>query len=283
MKKAFQLPALFLAIVCCMSIGPNVQAGIDWTDIKEVKLDARPLDTVLSDDEKQVFILAPGEIIVYSNIENKVTGKIKVAESFDRIAISPKNNILVLTDSTTNILKFIKYEFVHAIDVTGLPFKGPENAPVTIAVFDDYQCPYCARLIPLLYQVIEKYPDRVKLVIKQFPLSFHPFANKAAKAALAADRQGKFWEFNDMLFKSQNDLNDEKIMEIAKGLKLDIEKLKKDMESEAVNNLIARDMTNAQSIGVHGTPSVYINGKLLKSRNIKGFQNMIENELKNKK
>jgi predicted DsbA family dithiol-disulfide isomerase len=283
MKKAFQIPALFLAIVCCMSIGPNVQAGIDWKEIKEVKLDARPLDTVVSDDEKQVFILTPEEIVVYSNTENKVTGKIKVGKNFDHLAISPKNNMLILSNGNSNTIKFIKYEFIHEIDTTGLPFKGAENAPVVVAVFDDYQCPYCARLVPILYEVTKKYPDKVKLVIKHFPLSFHTFANKAAKAALAADRQGKFWELNDMLFKNQSELSDEKIIEIAKGLNLDIEKFKKDMESESVNSLIARDMANAQSIGVRGTPAVYINGRLLKQRSLKGFENAIEDELKNKK
>ncbi len=128
--------------------------------------------------------------------------------------------------------------------------------------------------------MLEKYPDEVKLVIKHFPLKNHKFALKAAKAALAANMQGEFWMFHEELFENHKGLNDKKIQDIAKDLDLDMEKFAKDMNSVAVARMIKNDLLNGRKIGVRGTPSVFINGKILKKRNLAGFSEMIEAELK---
>jgi protein-disulfide isomerase len=137
--------------------------------------------------------------------------------------------------------------------------------------------------MPLLQQVLDNNPKDVKLVLKNFPLSMHKFARKAATAALAANRQGKFWEFSDKLFESQRALSDEKIQEIARGLNLDIDKFNKDMQDPAVQESINKDVAEGQRAGVAGTPTIFVNGKLLKSRSVQGFQAMIEAELKKEK
>jgi len=97
--------------------------------------------------------------------------------------------------------------------------------------------------------VLDKYPKNVKLVVKNFPLASHKFAQKAATAALAANVQGKFWEFHSQLFKNYNVINDAKIQDIAKELSLDMEKFNKDMQSPAIKSLIGRDMDNGRQIG----------------------------------
>lgn len=124
------------------------------------------------------------------------------------------------------------------------------------------------------------YPDEVKLVIKYFPLSQHKYSRKAAKAALAANAQGKFWEFHGKLFENYEDINDAKIQGIARELNLDMEMFTGDMESPAIQSLIARDLYNGRQVGVDGTPTVFINGKMLRNLSVKGFYQMIEAELR---
>jgi protein-disulfide isomerase len=128
--------------------------------------------------------------------------------------------------------------------------------------------------------VLDKYPNNVKLVVKNFPLASHKYSHKAAAAALAANLQGKFWEFHSQLFKNYNAINDAKIQDIAKELGLDMKKFAKDMNSPAISELIARDMDNGRQIGVRGTPTIFINGKALQNRSLPGIYQVIEAELK---
>lgn len=130
--------------------------------------------------------------------------------------------------------------------------------------------------------MLDKYPDNVKLVVKHFPLSSHKYAHKAATAALAANAQGKFWEFHSKLLKNYKVINDAKIQDIAKELGLDMERFAKDMQSPDVKNLIARDVINGKQIGVRGIPAIFINGKLLTNKSLSGILQMIEAELKKK-
>ena len=130
--------------------------------------------------------------------------------------------------------------------------------------------------MPVLEQVLEKNPNQVKLVFKNFPIRNHKFAMPAAIAALAADKQGKFWEFHDLLFKDYNRLNEQKVKEIAQKLKLDIKKFEKDRKDPRIRAMINRDMAEGNRAGVRGTPTVFINGRLLRNRNPAGFQELIE-------
>jgi protein-disulfide isomerase len=134
--------------------------------------------------------------------------------------------------------------------------------------------------VPLLEQVLEKYPEGVKVVFKNFPLRNHKFAGKAAIAALAADKQGKFWEFHDLLFENYNRLSDEKIKEIAEKLGLDMEKFEKEQKDPQILKKINRDMSEGQRAGVRGTPTVFANGRLLRNRSLEGFQILIDKALK---
>jgi protein-disulfide isomerase len=244
---------------------------------------AAPLDVSSSADGKRLFILTPGEILVYSVQEDAITARIPVDREFDRIASLPAPDRLTISSSAKNTLQLILLETVHKIDVTGLPFKGLEDAPVTVAVFSDYQCPYCAGLEPLLQQVLEKYPKDVKLVLKHFPLQMHGFARKASTAALASARQGKFWEMHEKLFVNQKQLNDAKVEAIGQELGLDMLKFNTDLKDPAIVSLIDRDMQNGSQAEVRGTPTVFINGKPLNQRSLPGFVEAIEAELKKKK
>ena len=134
--------------------------------------------------------------------------------------------------------------------------------------------------MPELEQVLERYPNQVKLVFKNFPLRNHKFSMQAAIAALAAEKQGKFWEFHDLLFKEVNHLNEQKIEEIAQQLKLNMEEFNKDRKDPQITAMINRDITEGNQAGVRGTPTVFVNGRLLRNRSMAGFQELIEKALK---
>jgi protein-disulfide isomerase len=132
--------------------------------------------------------------------------------------------------------------------------------------------------VPLLEQVLEKNPQTVKLVFKNMPLKFHKFADPAARAALAANEQGKFWEFHDKLFAAKK-IDTEVIKQIAKELGLDMARFETDMNSPRIRSKLQQDLIDAQKAGVTGTPTVFINGRVPKQRNLKGFQEIIDDEL----
>ncbi len=127
--------------------------------------------------------------------------------------------------------------------------------------------------------MLEKNPETVKLVFKNMPLKFHKSADPAARAALAAKEQGKFWEFHDKLFTADN-LNMDIIKKIAVELKLDMARFEKDMNSPRIRARLEKDLLDAQKAGVTGTPTVFINGRTPKRRSLTGFQLIINDELK---
>jgi protein-disulfide isomerase len=119
----------------------------------------------------------------------------------------------------------------------------------------------------------------VKLAIKNFPLPNHKFARQAAVAALAANRQGKFWQFHDELYKNYASLNEEKIQEIAQQVGLDTAKLNQDMQAPEIGAIVESDLREGREFGVRGIPTVFVNGRLLRDRSFAGFQAAIEKEL----
>jgi hypothetical protein len=131
--------AAFIAALCWGGLSPVIGADVDWTEKTDLNLEASPLDVAASSDGKWLFVLTPGQLLVYSVPENKLLKQIPVDGVFDRLTHSPKDSTLVLSSSSGKSLKFIELQLVHEFDVSGLPFKGPENAPVTVAVFGDYQ------------------------------------------------------------------------------------------------------------------------------------------------
>lgn len=173
-----------------------------------------------------------------------------------------------------------KYE----LPVAGSPIRGPENAPVTIVEFSDYQCPFCARVEPLIEQVLEANEGKVRLVYKHFPLeSIHPFAMGAAKAAVAAQKQGKFWEMHEKLFANQRQLQPDKLKEFAREIGLDLAQFERDMNSPETERKVRDDMRLARRVGVRGTPTIFVGGRLVTNRSLDGFNQLIERALSEQK
>jgi protein-disulfide isomerase len=170
------------------------------------------------------------------------------------------------------------------VEAGSSPSRGPADAPVTIIEFTDFQCPFCARSQKPLAEVEEKYGDRVRVVFKNYPLGMHKMAKPAAAAAVAAGLQGKFWPYQALLFERQKDLSKEGFFEgLAGELGLDAARLRKDLESPAVEQQIQADMAQAQRLGVHSTPTFYVNGYKLKgARPFEAFSRIIDAELQDR-
>ena len=150
--------------------------------------------------------------------------------------------------------------------VDGYPIYGAESAPVTLVEFSDFQCPYCAKFGPVLKQVVDQMPGKVRLVFKQFPLNFHKQARPAARAALAAHRQGKFWKMHDIIFERFRELNDGIYDQFATTIGLDVAKFKADMADPAIEQMVNADVQEGRANGVRGTPTFFINGRRYQER-----------------
>ena len=166
------------------------------------------------------------------------------------------------------------------IDIGGSPVLGQKNAPVTIAIWSDFQCPYCSRVEPTFKQIRDEYGSKVKFVWKNQPLSFHPNAMPAAEAAHAAGEQGKFWEMHDKLFERQAQLGPQIYEQIAQELGLDLGKFKSAIESHKFAAQIQADMAAGNAVGAQGTPTMFINGrKLVGAQPFPAFKSIIDAEL----
>ena len=173
---------------------------------------------------------------------------------------------------------------VFKVPVGDSPVLGNKNALVTIAVFSDFQCPYCKRVEPTLKQVRDTYGDKVRIVWKHEPLPFHPRANPAAQLAEEARAQkgeDAFWKAHDKLFEIQPKLDDADLEAAAKDLGLNVDKVKDAIKSKKYEKRIAADMDLADDLQASGTPHFFINGRrLVGAQPFEKFQKMIDEEVK---
>jgi predicted DsbA family dithiol-disulfide isomerase len=271
-----------LGALIILAIAVSSFASIEWVERLTFEAEGKPIDIVVSYNGRWIYLLTDqGDILIYS-ADGKMHDKIHVGKSINSISVGPWEEMLFLSDGEEKKVKIISLDFVREIDISGSPFKGPEHAPVVITVFSEFQCPACAALVPTLEQVLEKYPKQVKLVFKNYPIiRGHRFAREAAVAALAAGRQGKFWELHDLLFEHFNQLDREKIKELAQEAGLDMEQFEKDFKDRKFLEAISQDISEGVKLGARGTPTVFVNGRLLKSRSLSGFQAVIDRELEN--
>jgi len=173
------------------------------------------------------------------------------------------------------------------IDLKGQPFRGPADAKVTIVEYSDFQCPFCARAYATVEdQVLKEYGDKVKFYFKHFPLGFHPWAEPASIAVECAARQNAdaYWKLYDWYFKNQSQVNPQNVKEkawsVLEPLGLDKAKFDACFDNKETQAEVKAEMAEGQSIGVSGTPSFVINGRLLVgAQPFEQFKAVIDDEL----
>jgi len=156
---------------------------------------------------------------------------------------------------------------------------GNASASAYLVEFSDFECPACAAYEPAIQQIRKQYKDRLLFVYRHYPLPQHQFAEKAALAAQAAGKQGKFWERHGELFANHDKLSDETLKNIVQKLMLNEEEFTKAMNDQAVKDSVAKDKSAGNALGVNATPTFFLNGKKLKVNSPKTLIQEIEKAL----
>ena len=166
------------------------------------------------------------------------------------------------------------------VDISEAPSRGPKNAPVTIIDFSDYECGFSKRARPTLEQIATAYGNKVRFVFKDYPLSFHRNAIRAAEAAHCAGDQGKYFEYHDALFANQTSLSKEDLKGYARKLNLDMKRFNKCLTAREHATRVQKSMAEGSATGISGTPAFFINGIMLSgAQPFASFKEVIDAEL----
>lgn len=270
---------LCLSIFLSLCYVATALAGVaDLRELSRFQFEKTPVQIAPSSDGRRLYVMTDDHQLQIYTLAGDLQGQVVLDPQVDQfVPLGPQH--LLLQKTALKQASIALVEISQNIDISSAPVRGDETAPVTIAVFDDFECPYCAQTVPLLKQALDIYPGKVKLVFKNFPLSSHRNAQNAALTALAAQNQGKFWEMHDLLYANYNKLNAQKIDELAVEAGLDLDKLKKDRKNPQLSARIKQDMEEGTAAGVRGTPTIFINGRLLPERSLNGFRQLIDDEL----
>ncbi len=174
--------------------------------------------------------------------------------------------------------QFTRYD----IPADGFPGIGPEDAPIVIVEFSDFQCPFCKRFQDeTAEQLLAAYPGKIRFVYRHLPLtSIHPEAFPSAEASMCANEQNAFWEYHDKIFENQDKLGRELYMQIASDLKLDTAAFEGCLSAGKYKDLIQQDSDFALNLGVQSTPTFFINGlALVGAQPLSAFTQIIDKEL----
>ena len=269
---------LFLLMVPSLK-SSGAQLKVDWEVLATLKLEKKPLDMVLSFDGQVAYILTKGAVIIYSVPENRVSERIPVDEDIRSLRVSPRGDLIYLTNAKSKELSVIRLGFSVEIERGNSISLGPEDAPVTLVAFMDFQCPFCSKFFSILRNVLDQFPDKVNLVFKHFPAKDHIYAEKAALASLAAYKQGKFLEIAAHFYENYNKFKDNTIEQAGEHVGLDMALFKKEMKSESVKRILAEDIVMAGRVMIPGVPAVFINGKKVINRFLPNFAEMVSAEL----
>ena len=253
------------------------RAATDLETLHSLRLPAEPLDLAVSADGRWIYVLTDEARLHIYAPDGELRGALAVPKGVRRIVGAPAEDTVLMANPAAKTVEMVRVNLEYTFSSEGSPTLGPADAPVTLTLFTDFECSYCARLAPILEEVHQAYPEKVRIVFKNYPLQrIHRNAVPAAMAALAAHEQGQFWPFHDRLFENYDQLSPGKIDEIREELGLDADRFRARMNDPALQQLIRRDMEEGNAAGLRGTPTVYINGKTYHGpRSLEGFKEAI--------
>jgi protein-disulfide isomerase len=253
----------------------------------------------LNDVERELYeqLRADLEASIFSALiaeeaaaRNMDTGALIAAEITDKLkSFTEEERALVEADVMRRL--FTKYDvkftmpepapLVQNISVDDDPHSGNVAAPVTVVMFTDFQCPACARTHPILSTAIAGYGDRVRLVVRDFPLeNLHKESFQAALAANAAAKQGKFFEFASILYRRQDALDKSSLLKYAAELGLNVKQFELDFSDAKTAAEVRKDQADGRGYGISGTPTIYVNGVKVHRLSLLGIRSAIDRALK---
>ena len=172
---------------------------------------------------------------------------------------------------------------VKDVTVGAAPVKGPKGAPVTIVEYSDFQCPFCSNAVEVVKQLEGSYKDKFRIAYKHQPLQqLHPNAQLAAEASMAAQEQGKFWEYHDKLFANQRALDRPSLEKYAQDLGLDVGKFKAALDSGKFKTAVANDSAEGVRLGADATPTFFVNGRMVQGADFNQIKAIMDDELAKK-
>ncbi|MFT3922567.1 MAG: thioredoxin domain-containing protein [Myxococcales bacterium] len=266
------LPFLVLALLGLFSLGASCNGGKDpgpgQTSASAAKIEKLPqVETGgLTDGERRTWVDLVNEQL--SPCGDPVSVAQCVSEARSCSSCVPAARYLVRLVSEGYEKREIEELFSArfdakkkvALDLSDSPVRGAPMAKVTIVEFSDFECPHCGAAHPVLSGILQEFDGKVNLVFKNYPLDGHKNAMPAALAAVAAGKQGKFWELADKLFEHQRELSPEKIRELAQSVGLDMAKFDADVASDAVRARVAQDKQEGARVKIEGTPTLFVDG-----------------------
>jgi protein-disulfide isomerase len=220
----------------------------------------------LDEGEKKIFFRVGGKVGSACGKAHSLLQSVKSDPSCRRSLLALRQAAKLshegyLESEITEALEKRYLSHPSQIDVSDAPLRGDPKAPVTIIEFADFECPHCRHLQPVLERLLDDFKGQVKVYFKHFPLRSHSNAESAALAAVAAQRQGKFWAVTAKLWQNQEALSDPDLEKYAKQAGLDVKKWRGDLVSAEVKERLAKDRAEGDKLNISGTPAVYVNGR----------------------
>jgi protein-disulfide isomerase len=221
----------------------------------------------LDDFQKKVFFrIVNSESSICGQAQSLIQSAKKDAScrrSFNAVRYVVRQVEQGFTDSeiSDSLTKRYRSPAAKPIDVVEAPIKGNTNAKITLVEFADYECPHCKRFQPVLRQILDEFHGEVKLYFKHYPLPHHTTARLAAEAAVAAQKQGKFWPYEEKLWANQDNLTPAELEKYAKETGLDLAKFRQDIESPVTKARVQKDRADGSTVGISSTPTLFINGR----------------------
>lgn len=272
------------AFLLCLAVPAATNAAeqnLQWSVQNTWSLPFTPIAFAQSlVDDQIVFILSDNARVHIYTAEGKKLGELPVEPGTDSLAVSPRGEKIHLLNTKTKKYSSLDVQYKKEVDLSGAPIRGKTDAPVTLILFSDFECNYCGKFEPVLRELLATNKDNLRIVFKHMPLSFHQYAEPAALASIAAQKQGKFWEMHDRLFLTKN-WYPGRINDVAREIGLDMNRFNADYVSQETRKQLSKDKEDAQAAGINATPTVLINGWPVPDRSLKSLQAAINKALTN--
>lgn len=214
-------------------------------------------------------------------IAREITDKMREYTNDERYGLETNLRQRLSAKYKTQILLKEPVPLALNIPTANAPFKGSLTAPVTVVMFSDFQCSACSATHPVLQKVLAEYGDKIRFVVRNFPLTtIHENAFQAAIAANAAQAQGKFFEYTEVLYRNQDALDAASLKKYAGELGLNLQQFELDLQSERLAEAVRKDMAEGKTYGITGTPTIFVNGVKVRVTTAEGFRDAIDKALK---